>query len=110
MASANWAARGRRRSRRAYEVVAAVWMRDRLGMNRSMLKSALNGHRFGLGDQVCGLAAAAGVHEGTSAVVLNDELIAEDLGDLTLHRDLAPVAHGRDRGRRKHHHGRASDL
>src|SRR5580704_16627325 len=108
---AYWAAwRRRRRSRRADEVVAPIGMRDRLGMNRSMLEPALNGHRFGLGDKVSGFAAPAGVHEGASAIVLNDEFVAEDLGDLTFHRDFAPIVHGRDGRGREHHYGGSPDL
>jgi hypothetical protein len=85
-------------------------MRDRLGMNEPMLEPALNGHRFGLGDQVSALAATTRVHEGAPTIVLNDELVAEDLGDLTLHRHFAPVVHGRDRCGREHYQSRAPGL
>ena len=85
-------------------------MRDQLSMEKAVLEAALHGHAFGLRHELAALTAGAGLDEGAPAIVLNDELIAEDLGDLTLDRDFAPVAHGRDRGRRKHHHGRASDL
>jgi hypothetical protein len=100
---ANWAAWGRRRSRRADKIVATIGMRDRLGMNEPVLEPALNGHRFGLGDQVSALAAPSGLNKGAPAIVLNDELVAKDLGDLTLHRHFAPVVHGYDWGGREHH-------
>ena len=107
---ADRSARGRRRSRRSYEVAAAIGMRDRLCMNGPMLESTLNGHHFGIGDEVSALSATTRVHQGASAIVLNDEFIAEDLGDLTLHRDFAPVVHGRDGRGRKHHHSWAPGL
>ena len=108
---ADWATWRRRRwSRRADKIVATIGMRDRLGMNEPMLEPALDGYCFGLGDQVSALAATTRVHEGAPAIVLNDEFVTEDLGDLTLHRHFAPVVHGRDRGGREHHYGRAPGL
>jgi hypothetical protein len=80
---------GRRRSGRSDEVIATIGMRDRLGMNGPMLEPALNCHRLGLGDQVSAPPATTRVHEGAAAIILNDELVAKDLGDLTLHSSRA---------------------
>jgi hypothetical protein len=79
-------------------------------MDESVLEPALDSHVFGLGDELAAFAQAAGVDERAPAVVLNDEFVAEDLGDLTLHCDLAPVMHGSDRGGRQHHQRRATGL
>jgi hypothetical protein len=79
-------------------------------MDKSALEPALNSYVFGLGDELTAFAWAAGVDESAPAAVLNDEFVAEDLGDLTLHRDLAPVMHGRDWGGRQHHQRRATGL
>jgi hypothetical protein len=78
-------------------------MRDRLGVDEPVLKSPLNGHRFGLDDQLSALAAPSGLNEGAPAIVLNNELVAKDLGDLPLHRHFAPVVRGCDWGGREHH-------
>jgi hypothetical protein len=79
-------------------------------MEEAMLESALHGHAFGLGYELSVLSTTAGLDEGAPAFVLNDELVAKDLRDLTLHCDLAPVFHGGDRRGRQHDQGRVSRL
>jgi hypothetical protein len=79
-------------------------------MEKAVLEAALHGYAFGLRHELAALSATAGLHEGAPAIVLNDELVAKDLCNLTLHCDLAPVLHGSDRRGRQHDQGRASGL
>ena len=79
-------------------------------MDEPALKTALNGHGFGLRDKLPAFASTSGPDERAPAAVLNDELGAKYLGDLALHRDLAPILHGGDRRRRLHEQSWATGL
>ena len=79
----------------------AVAMDDELGVNEAMFEAALDRHNLIFGDKRGVFALTSGFDEGAAARVPQDELVAEDLGNLTFDFDIAPVSHSGDRNRGK---------
>ena len=99
-----------RRAGRADQIVAAIVVRDRLGMNKAVLDTALDRDGFGLGDERAAVSSGAGLDKRATASVLDDELVTVNLCHLALDRDRAPLVHGRDRRRGEDHESRLPAL
>jgi hypothetical protein len=78
-------------------------MRDDLGVQDPTIEPALDRDGFALGDHIGVLAPGAEIDQRTAAAVIEDEFIAEDLGDVALHGSWASVLQPADRGRLKQH-------
>lgn len=108
---------GERRTGRSQNVIVSVGVGNRGGMNEAAFETALDGDGFGWRDEGASLAFRAGFDERATAAVLNDELVAEDCGDLAFHGGRAPIPHRRDGGWGGRHenrltlqHGRGRDA
>ena len=81
-------------------VDAAVLVDQRLGVQEAVGEAALDGHGLADGDELAALAGAAGLDQRPAGRVGQDELVAEDLGDLAVHRRRVVVREAADRDRR----------
>jgi hypothetical protein len=61
------------------------------------IKAALNRHRFVFADDGTAIAARSEIDEHASAAVLQNEFVAEDLGDIAFRRSRLIVLQLRDR-------------
>jgi hypothetical protein len=86
----------------------AVAMHNELGVDEAMFEAALDRHSLIFGDKRSIFALTSGFDERAAAGVLQDELVAEDLGHLAFDLDGAPVSHRGDRNRRKRRVGRGA--
>jgi hypothetical protein len=84
-------------------LVAAVGMRQKLRHNEAALEAALHHDLLALGDDGTALALRSELDQGPAGVVLQDELVAEDLGDAALHGDHVVRLHLVDGGGREQH-------
>ena len=75
-------------------------------MDEAAFEAALDRDRLGRRDEPAAFALRTGFDQRTAASVLEDEFVAEDFGNLALHRDLTPIAHRSDRGRRERENDR----
>jgi hypothetical protein len=80
----------RRRSGRAENVVSAVGVRDRGGVNEAVVEAALNRDGFRRRNKLVAFSLGPGINERAAAFVLQDELVPEKLGDSSFQGDGAP--------------------
>jgi hypothetical protein len=74
-------------------------------MDHAAVEAALNGDRIAFGDGLGTFTARAGIDQCAAAIVLHDELVAEDFRDLSLYRDRCVVLEGANRAGLQQHHG-----
>src|SRR5665213_4038541 len=91
---APWAAVGARAGpvaamgmRRPKRFAGAIGARHDFGVDEAVVETALDGNRLTRLHQVSAFAARPGFHQRAAAIVPDDELVAEDFGDLSLYRD-----------------------
>ncbi|MBY0320514.1 MAG: hypothetical protein K2X72_17440 [Reyranella sp.] len=102
-AAAAGAALRRRRGRRqrTERLVAPVGVGHELGMNEAALEVALHRDDLPLHDSGAVFAQRPELDQRAPGIVLEDELVAEDLGHGAFHRDHVVGLHLGDRDRRQ---------
>ncbi|HTK14530.1 MAG TPA: hypothetical protein VL402_12090 [Xanthobacteraceae bacterium] len=100
-----WRRRFAVRTRRTKGFDPAIRMRNHLRMDHATVETALHRHTFVLVDNLASVAARSCVDQRSATIVLNDELVAKDFGDLALHGDGHCVFHLGDRCGLQQHHG-----
>jgi hypothetical protein len=89
--------------RRSKRFAGAVGPGHHLGMKEALVETALDGNRLAFRHRLSTFAARSYIHQRAAAVVLNDELVDEYLGNLPFYRDGITVFHLRDRRRLQQH-------
>src|ERR1700722_6465620 len=87
---AAFGARGMWRSKR---FAAAIGSRHYLGVNETVIETSLDADRLSFRHQPSVFAAWPRFPQRATAIVLDDELVAEDFGDLPLYGDGTEVRH-----------------
>jgi hypothetical protein len=78
-------------------------MRDDLRVDDPTIENALDGDGFALGNRIGILAPGAEIDQRAAAAVVEDEFVAEYLGDVAPHGSRASVLQFVDRARLKQH-------
>ncbi|WP_420133392.1 hypothetical protein [Rhodopseudomonas sp.] len=81
-------------------------MRDDLGAHHAAVEHALHGDGLAACHRVDIVAARPEIDQRPAAAVVENELVAEDLGDAAFHRDRLARLHLIDAGRLQQHHAR----
>jgi hypothetical protein len=91
--------------------VSTIGVSEDVGVHHAAVQTALHGNSLAPGNCQAIFTAWSGIDQGTTASVLHDELVAEDLGDNPLDRDGTSLSHLVDRrGLQQHHASRLPIL
>jgi hypothetical protein len=80
-------------------------MDQHLGVDEAAVEHSLHRDRLAFGHFIAVVATRSKIDEGAAAIVLQDELVAKDLGHSAFYGDRTVRLHPADRTRRQEHDG-----